>query len=77
MLLNVKMKLHGEHREAPEGSSAFERVCGGSVYLQVKAGRFENPLSLAALAGMVASGAGLASAGVVRKQWAFEDRNPG
>jgi hypothetical protein len=43
----------------------------------VKAGRFENPLAIAALVGMIASGAGLASAGVVRKQWAFEDTNPG
>ena len=68
VLLNVKIRLHGEHREAPEGSASFTRVCGGSVYLQVKAGAFSNPLSLAALVAMVASGAGLISAGVVRKR---------
>ncbi len=67
VLLNVKMNLHGEHREAPEGSSDFEKICGGSVYLQVKAGRLENPLSLAALALMVASGISMVSAGIVKK----------
>lgn len=77
VLLNIKMRLNGEHREAPEGSSSFKRVCGGSVYLQVKSGTFSNPLSIAALVATVASGAGLASAGVVRKRWAFEDANPG
>ncbi|MGQ0832553.1 MAG: hypothetical protein ACT4OV_12840 [Microthrixaceae bacterium] len=77
VLLNVKMRLHGEHREAPEGSASFTRVCGGSVYVQVTGGTFSNPLSIAALVGMLASGAGLASAGVVRKRWAFEDINPG
>ncbi|MEQ1786668.1 MAG: hypothetical protein ABL966_06420 [Acidimicrobiales bacterium] len=77
VLVNVKMRLHGEHREAPEGSGNFTRVCGGSVYLQVKGDTFGNPLAIAALVGMVASGAGLASAGVVRKKWAFEDQNKG
>jgi hypothetical protein len=77
VLLNVKMRLQGEHREAPEGSASFTRVCGGSVYLQVTGGMFSNPLTIAALVGMLASGAGLASAGVVRKRWAFEDTNPG
>ena len=70
-LLNVKMRLHGEHREGGV------KVCSGSVYLQVKAGRFENPLAIAALIGMLATGGGLASAGVVRKKWAFEDINRG
>ncbi len=77
VLLNVKMRLHGEHREAPEGSAAFTRVCGGSVYVQVTGGTFANPLAIAALVGMLASGAGLVSAGVVQKKWAFEDTNPG
>jgi hypothetical protein len=61
------MRLHGEHREAPEEGGTFTRICGGSVYVQVKEGTFANPLSLAALAGMVATGAGLISAGVVRR----------
>lgn len=71
ILLNVKMRLHGEHREGGV------KVCSGSVYLQAKAGRFENPLAIAALIGMLATGGGLASAGVVRKKWAYEDINPG
>jgi hypothetical protein len=77
LLLNIKMRLHGSHREAPEGSSAFEEVCSGSVYLQVKAGTFSNPLSIFALVMCILTGAGLISAGVVRKKWAFEDTHPG
>jgi hypothetical protein len=67
VLLNVKMNLHGEHREAAEGSSDFKKICSGSVYLQVKAGRFENPLSLAALVLMVVFGISMVSAGIVKK----------
>lgn len=67
VLLNVKLRLHGEHREAPEGSASFQRVCGGSVYVQAKGGTFANPLSIASAVGMLVSGAGLLSAGMVRK----------
>lgn len=67
VLLNVKIRLHGEHREAPEGSAAFTKVCGGSVYVQAKGGTFSNPLSIASAVGMLLSGAGLVSAGMVRK----------
>ncbi len=63
VLLNVRVKLRGAHREAPEGSRAFEEVCHGSVYVQVQAGLFENPLTLAAIASFVVFGAGLVSAG--------------
>ena len=47
------------------------------MYVQVTGGSFSNPLAIAALVGMLASGAGVLSAGVVRKKWAFEDTNPG
>ncbi|MGQ0432512.1 MAG: hypothetical protein ACT452_08920 [Microthrixaceae bacterium] len=67
VLLNVKIRLHGEHREAPEGSAAFKKVCGGSVYVQAKGATFSNPLSIASAVGMLLSGAGLVSAGMVRK----------
>jgi hypothetical protein len=66
LLLNVKIRLHGEHREAPEGSSAFTTVCRGSVYLQVQGGTFANPLAIGALVAMLASGGGLIAAGMVR-----------
>ena len=66
VLRNVQIRLHGEHREAPEGTSAFTRVCSGSVYVQVKGSTFSNPLSIAALVGMALSGAGMVSAGVAR-----------
>jgi hypothetical protein len=62
LLVNVKMKLHGEHRE--EGS----RVCGGSVYVQVEGGMFANPLAILFLALMVLCGAGMLSAGRVKKE---------
>jgi hypothetical protein len=62
LLVNVKMKLHGEHRE--EGT----RVCGGSVYVQVEGGTFSNPLAILFLALMVLCGAGLLSAGRVKKE---------
>ncbi len=60
-LVNVKLKLTGEHSE--EGS----RVCGGSVYLKVEGGTFSNPLAIAALVGLVLTGAGMLSAGAVRR----------
>jgi hypothetical protein len=60
-LVNVKMKLKGEHRE--EG----QRVCGGSVYLQVEGDTFANPLSILFLVLMVLAAGGLMAAGIVRK----------
>jgi hypothetical protein len=60
-LVNVKLKLRGEHSE--EGS----RVCGGSVYLKVEGGTLSNPLAIGAFVGMLFTGAGMLAAGAVRK----------
>jgi hypothetical protein len=75
-LINVKMKLHGEHREAPEGGGAFQRICGGSVYVQIEGSTFSNPLAIASIPGLALALLGLIRAGF-RKVWAFEDVNPG
>jgi hypothetical protein len=73
VLINVKMKLKGEHRE--NGT----RICGGSVYVKVPGGAFENPVAIGALAGLVISGGALLWAGkpVIEKVYAFEDVNRG
>jgi hypothetical protein len=60
VLVNVKMKLQGEHRE---GSP----VCGGSVYIQVDGSAFSNPLTIAAIVGLVLTAWGLFIAGSVKK----------
>jgi hypothetical protein len=73
VLVNVKMKLKGEHRENGD------RVCGGSVYVKIPGSVTDNPLALGAIAGLVISGGALLYAGrpVVEKIYAFEDVNPG
>jgi hypothetical protein len=57
VLIGIKMKLQGEHRENGEV------VCRGSIYVQIEGSAFENPLTVAGLAGMVLTGAGLVLAG--------------
>jgi hypothetical protein len=60
-LVNVKMKLQGEHSEAGA------KVCSGSVYVQVEGGTFSNPLAIAFLVLMVLSGAGIVFGATVKK----------
>ena len=61
ILVNVKLKLQGEHSEA--GS----KVCSGSVYLQVEGGMLSNPLAILFLVLMLLTAAGLFVAGSVKK----------
>jgi hypothetical protein len=72
-LVGVKMRLHGEHRE-----NGVVR-CSGSVYVKVAGSAWSNPLSYGSLGVLAISAGVLLFAGrpVFRKQWAFEDRNPG
>jgi hypothetical protein len=49
----VKLKLHGEHSENGQ------KVCSGSVYLQVEGSATSNPLLWAAVAGLVISAGAL------------------
>jgi hypothetical protein len=77
VLINVKMKLEGEHREAPEGSSTFTRICGGSVYVQIEGSTFSNPLAIAAIPGLALSLLLLVWSGFRKVAPAFEDTNPG
>jgi hypothetical protein len=76
-LVNVKMKLKGEHREAPEGSGAFTRICGGSVYVQIDGSTFSNPLAIAAIPGLALMLLLLVWSGFSKVKPAFEDTNPG
>ena len=73
LLVGVKMRLHGEHRE-----NGVVR-CSGSVYVKVAGSVWSNPLSYGSLGVLAISAGVLVFAGrpVFRKQWAFEDRNPG
>ena len=73
-LVGIKIKLKGEHREAPEGSSSFTKVCSGSVYLKIDG---SNPATVGALVLAVLSGGLMLYSGVVKKKWAYEDTNPG
>jgi hypothetical protein len=59
VLIGVKMRLEGEHRENGEV------VCAGSVYVQVEGSPFKNPLTFVGLAGMLLSGGVLVLAGKV------------
>lgn len=73
VLVGVKMRLHGEHRE-----NGVVR-CAGSVYVQVSGSVWSNPLAYGSL-GLLTISAGLlvfAGRPVFRKRWAFEDVNPG
>ena len=73
VLLGVKLRLHGEHRE--NGTV----LCSGSVYVKVTGSVWSNPLSYGSLGLLAISGGALLFAGrpVFRKKWAFEDRNQG
>ena len=73
VLVGVKMRLHGEHRE----NGAVR--CSGSVYVKVKGSVWSNPLSYGSLGALTISGGVLLFAGrpVFRKKRAFEDVNPG
>jgi hypothetical protein len=77
VLVNVKMKLQGEHREAPEAGGAFTRICGGSVYVQIEGSTFSNPLAIAAIPGLALTLLLLIWSGFRKVAPAFEDVNPG
>ena len=57
ILVGVKMKLSGYHDDNGR------RTCSGSVYMKVEGDTFENPLSWAAIGGLVISGGLLLYAG--------------
>jgi hypothetical protein len=73
VLIGIKMKLHGEHRENGKVT------CAGSVYVQVKGSAVSNPLTAAAAIGLVVSGGALLLAGrpVFNKKWARTDTPEG
>ena len=73
VLVGVKMRLHGAHRE-----NGVLR-CSGSVYVKVAGSVWSNPLAYGSLGLLALSAGALVFAGrpVFRKEWAYEDRNPG
>jgi hypothetical protein len=73
VLIGIEMRLHGEHRE----NNVV--VCSGEVNVKVAGSIWSNPLTFADLGLLVISAAILYFAGkpVFKKNWAYEDANPG